>query len=150
MILKRRWSLMAVGLAAAFAAGFAVRGFVPGEPVAYAQAQPRVRAAHLHGARRQARRAAQALPRATGAEVLPAPGLANVSYREPMDAPLSQTTMADMIGIPEPRRGQEELGFVPGDQDWAQSGQGVRRRPGEDRVGVLRARGLFTSEVGGR
>src|ERR1044071_7873722 len=87
-------------LAAALAPGFAVRGLVPGEPVAYAQGNrvfelrtytvPADKLEALHKRFRD-----ETVPK-----FFPRHGMANVWYGKPLDAPLSQTTMTYMIAFP--------------------------------------------------
>jgi hypothetical protein len=108
----------AVALAAAFAAGFAVRGLLPSEPVAYAQSNrvfelrtytvPADKLDALHKRFRD-----QTVPK-----FFPRHGMANVWYGKPMDAPLSQTTMTYMIGFPSREAAKKSWDSFRADQDW--------------------------------
>ena len=109
----------ALGLAVAFAAGFAVRGLVPGEPLAYAQGNrvfelrtytvPADKLDALHKRFRD-----ETVPK-----FFPKHGMANVWYGKPMDAPLSQTTMTYMIAFPSREAAKKSWDSFRADQDWA-------------------------------
>jgi hypothetical protein len=109
----------AAGLAVAFAAGFAVRGLVPAEPVAFAQGNrvfelrtytvPADRLDALHKRFRDE----------TVTKFFPKHGMANVWYGKPMDAPLSQTTMTYMIAFPSREAAKKSWDSFRADQDWA-------------------------------
>ena len=111
--------LTAIGLTAAFAAGFAVRGFVPGEPVAIAQGNrvfelrtstvPADKLDALHTRFRTE----------TAPKFFPRHGMANVWYGKPLDAPLSQTTMAYMIAFPSRDAAKKSWDSFRADQEWA-------------------------------
>ena len=107
------------GLAVAFAAGFAVRGLVPGEPVAYAQGNrvfelrtytvPADKLDALHKRFRD-----ETVPK-----FFPKHGMANVWYGRPVDAPQSQTTMTYMIAFPSREAAKKSWDSFRADQDWA-------------------------------
>ena len=107
------------GLAVAFAAGFAVRGLLPGEPVAFAQSNrvfelrtytvPADKLDALHKRFRD-----ETVPK-----FFPKHGMANVWYGKPMDAPLSQTTMTYMIAFPSREAAKKSWDSFRADQDWA-------------------------------
>ena len=111
--------LAAAGLTVAFAAGFAVRGLVPGEPVAHAQSNrvfelrtytvPADKLDLLHKRFRD-----ETVPK-----FFPRHGMANVWYGKPMDAPLSQTTMTYMIAFPSREAAKKSWDSFRADQDWA-------------------------------
>jgi hypothetical protein len=111
--------LAAAGLTLAFAGGFAVRGLVPGEPVAYAQSNrvfelrtytvPADKLEALHKRFRD-----ETVPK-----FFPRHGMANVWYGKPMDAPLSQTTMTYMIAFPSREAAKKSWDSFRADQDWA-------------------------------
>lgn len=111
--------LAAVGLTAAFAAGFAVRGVVPGEPVAFAQGNrvfelrtytvPADKLDALHTRFRTE----------TVTKFFPRHGMANVWYGKPLDAPLAQTTMAYMIAFPSREAAKKSWDSFRADQEWA-------------------------------
>ena len=108
-----------VGLAVAFAAGFAVRGLVPGEPVAFAQGNrvfelrtytvPADKLEALHKRFRD-----ETVPK-----FFPRHGMANVWYGKPLDAPQSQTTMTYMIAFPSREAAKKSWDSFRADQDWA-------------------------------
>jgi len=108
-----------VGLAVAFAAGFAVRGLLPGEPVAFAQSNrvfelrtytvPADKLDALHKRFRD-----ETVPK-----FFPKHGMANVWYGKPLDAPLSQTTMTYMIAFPSREAAKKSWDSFRADQDWA-------------------------------
>ena len=111
--------LAAVGLTMAFAAGFAVRGFVPGEPVAFAQGNrvfelrtytvPADKLDALHKRFRDE----------TVTRFFPRHGMANVWYGKPLDAPLSQTTMTYMIAFPSRDAAKKSWDAFRADPEWA-------------------------------
>ena len=108
-----------VALAAAFAAGFALRGLVPGEPVAFAQGNrvfelrtytvPADRLDALHKRFRDE----------TVTRFFPRHGMANVWYGKPLDAPLSQTTMTYMIAFPSREAAKKSWDSFRADPEWA-------------------------------
>jgi hypothetical protein len=111
--------LAIAGLAVAFAAGFAMRGIVPGEPVAYAQT-PRVfelrtytvadadKLALLHKRFRDE----------TVTKFFPRHGMTNVWYGKPMDAPQSQNSMTYMIAFPSREAAKKSWDSFRADQEW--------------------------------
>ena len=111
--------LTAVGLTLAFAAGCAMRGFVPGEPVAFAQGNrvfelrtytvPADKLDALHKRFRDE----------TVTKFFPRHGMANVWYGKPLDAPLSQTTMAYMIAFPSREAAKKSWDSFRADPEWA-------------------------------
>ena len=121
--------LVVAGLAMAFVAGFALRGLVPGEPVAYAQA-PRVfelrtytvsdpsKLEPLHKRFRDQ----------TLTKFFPRHGMQSVWYGRPMDAPLSQNTMVYMIAFPSRDAAKKSWDAFRADAEWtkvaAESGVG--------------------------
>ena len=108
-----------VGLAVAFAAGFAVRGLLPGEPVAFAQSNrvfelrtytvPADKLDALHKRFRD-----ETVPK-----FFPKHGMANVWYGKPLDAPLAQTTMAYMIAFPSREAAKKSWDSFRADPEWA-------------------------------
>ena len=111
--------LAAIGLTAAFAAGFAVRGFVPGEPVAFAQGNrvfelrtytvPADKLEALHKRFRDE----------TVTKFFPRHGMANVWYGKPLDAPASQTSMTYMIAFPSREAAKKSWDSFRADPEWA-------------------------------
>ena len=111
--------LTGIGIVVAFAAGFAVRAVVPGEPVAFAQGNrvfelrtytvPADKLDALHKRFRD-----ETVPK-----FFPRHGMANVWYGKPMDAPLSQTTMTYMIAFPSREAAKKSWDSFRADQEWA-------------------------------
>jgi hypothetical protein len=131
--------LAAAGADGGVCAGFAVRGCVPGEPVAFAQGNRVFELRTYTSADGKLDALHKRFRDETVPKFFPRHGMANVWYGKPMDAPLSQNSMTYHDRVPEPRRRQEELGCVPRRSGMGQGGRRVRGRPGEDRVGLLRA-----------
>ena len=110
-----------VALAAAFAAGFALRGLVPGEPVAFAQGNrvfelrtytvPADKLDALHKRFRDE----------TVTRFFPRHGMANVWYGKPLDAPLSQNTMAYMIAFPSREAAKKSWDSFRADPEWTKA-----------------------------
>ena len=91
-------SMMSVlGLAAAFAAGFAVKTAMPGEVVVYAQAKPRVYELRTYTAIEGRLDALHARFKDHLLGFFQKHGMTNVVYFKPMDAPLSQNTMMYLL-----------------------------------------------------
>ena len=111
--------LAAAGLTAAFVAGFAVRGWVPGEPVAYAQA-PRVFELRTYTVADGKLEALHTRFRdETVPKFFPRHGMANVWYGKPLDAPLSQNTMTYMIAFPSREAAKNSWDAFRADPEWA-------------------------------
>jgi hypothetical protein len=89
--------LSVFALAAVFAAGFAVRGPLPGEAVAHAQARPRVYELRTYTAVDGRLDALHARFRDHLLGFFKKHGMTNVVYFKPMDAPLSQTTLIYLL-----------------------------------------------------
>jgi len=113
--------LAAAGLTAAFVAGFAVRGWVPGEPVAYAQA-PRVFELRTYTV---ADGKLDALHKRfrdeTVPKFFPRHGMTNIWYGKPLDAPLSQNTMAYMIAFPSREAAKKSWDSFRADPEWTKA-----------------------------
>jgi hypothetical protein len=111
--------LVAAGLMAAFAAGFAVRGVVPGEPVAYAQA-PRVFELRTYTVEDGKLDALHKRFRdETVPKFFPRHGMANVWYGKPLDAPRSQNSMTYMIAFPSRDAAKKSWDTFRADPEWA-------------------------------
>jgi hypothetical protein len=113
--------LVTLGLAAAFAAGFAIRGVVPGEPVAYAQANRvfELRTYTVEDGKLDAlhtRFREQTLPK-----FFKKHGMTSIWYGKPMDAPLSQNTMAYLIAFPSRDAAKKSWDAFRADQEWAKA-----------------------------
>jgi len=112
--------LALASLAVAFAAGFAVRGIVPGEPVAYAQA-PRVFELRTYTVADADKLAAlhKRFRDETVTKFFPRHGMANVWYGKPMDAPQSQNSMTYMIAFPSRDAAKKSWDSFRADPEWA-------------------------------
>lgn len=112
--------LIGVGLMMAFGAGFAVRGVVPGEPVAYAQGN---RVFELRTYTVSDPSKLDPLHKRFRDETLtkffPRHGMTSVWYGKPMDAPLSQNTMTYMIAFPSREAAKKSWDSFRADQEWA-------------------------------
>jgi hypothetical protein len=115
--------LITVGLAVAFAAGFGLRGLVPGEPVAYAQA-PRVFELRTYTVADSSKldllhkRFREQTPK-----FFKAHGMQSVWYGKPMDAPLSQNTMVYMIAFPSRDAAKKSWDEFRADPEWTKVAQ---------------------------
>ena len=111
--------LTAGGVMVAFAAGFALRGFMPGEPVAFAQgsrvfelrtytvADGKLDALHTR------------FRDETVTKFFPKHGMANVWYGKPMDAPASRNSMTYMIAFPSRDAAKKSWDSFRADPEWA-------------------------------
>ena len=97
MTAMKKTLVSVIGLAVAFAAGFAARGGVPGEAVALAQAKPRVYELRTYTAVEGKLDALHARFRDHILGLFKKHGMTSVVYFKPMDAPLSQTTMIYLL-----------------------------------------------------
>jgi len=110
--------LVALGLAGAFAAGFAMRGVVPGEPVAYAQSNRvfELRTYTVGDGK------LDALHKRFRDETLPkffkTHGMTSIWYGKPMDAPLSQNTMAYLLAFPSRDAAKKSWDAFRADPEW--------------------------------
>jgi hypothetical protein len=111
--------LVVLGLAAAFAAGFAMRGVVPGEPVAYAQSNRvfELRTYTVGDGK------LDALHKRFRDETLPkffkTHGMTSIWYGKPLDAPLSQNTMAYLLAFPSRDAAKKSWDAFRADPEWA-------------------------------
>jgi hypothetical protein len=112
--------LAAAALTVAFAAGFAVRGVVPGEPVAYAQA-PRVFELRTYTVADSGKLDAlhKRFRDETVTRFFPRHGMTNVWYGKPMDAPQSQNSMTYMIAFPSREAAKKSWDSFRADPVWA-------------------------------
>lgn len=111
--------VMTVALAAAFAGGFAVRGFVPGEPVAYAQGNRVFELRTYTAADGKLEALHKRFREETVPKFFPRHGLTNIWYGKPLDAPQSQNTMAYIIAFPSREAAKKSWDSFRADQEWA-------------------------------
>ena len=111
--------LVGAGLMVAFAAGFALRGVVPGEPVALAQGN-RVFELRTYTVADADKLAAlhKRFRDETVTKFFPRHGMANVWYGRPMDAPASQNSMTYMIAFPSRDAAKKSWDAFRADGEW--------------------------------
>jgi NIPSNAP. len=110
--------LAAVGLTAAFLAGFAVRGVVPGEPVAFAQGNRVFELRTYTVADGKLDALHKRFRDETVPKFFPRHGMANVWYGKPMDAPLAQNSMTYMIAFPSREAAKKSWDSFRADPEW--------------------------------
>lgn len=110
--------VMTVALAAAFAGGFAVRGFVPGEPVAYAQGNRVFELRTYTAADGKLEALHKRFREETVPKFFPRHGMTNIWYGKPLDAPQSQNTMAYIIAFPSREAAKKSWDSFRADQEW--------------------------------
>ena len=115
--MKKIWMLGA--LAIAFAAGFQLRGVVPGEPVAYAQASGRVFELRTYTAVDAEKLAAlHARFKNHTLRLFEKHGMQNIGYWKPMDAPLSSNTMIYIIAHKSREAAKQSWTAFRNDPEW--------------------------------
>src|SRR5215470_11538830 len=110
--------LSVLGLAVAFAAGFAARGAMPGEAVVQAQAKPRVYELRTYTAAEGKLDALHARFRDHILGFFKKHGMTSVVYFKPMDAPLSQTTMIYLLSHESREAAAKSWAAFRDDPDW--------------------------------
>jgi hypothetical protein len=110
--------LTVVGLAGAFSAGFATRGAMPGEAVAYAQSKPRVYELRTYTAIEGRLDALHARFKDHLLGFFQKHGMTNVVYFKPMDAPLSQTTMLYLVSHESRESAAKSWSAFQNDPEW--------------------------------
>jgi len=111
--------LIAGGLMVAFAAGFALRGFVPGEPVAFAQGNRVFELRTYTVADGKLDALHKRFRDETVPKFFPRHGMANVWYGKPLDAPASQNSMTYMIAFPSREAAKKSWDAFRADPEWA-------------------------------
>jgi len=112
---------MIVGAAvlAAFAGGFVLRGVVPGEPVAYAQAGGRVFELRTYTATDAGKlEALHARFKNHTLRLFEKHGIQNVGYWKPMDAPASGTTMVYIVAHKSREAAKQSWSAFLNDPEW--------------------------------
>ena len=130
---KIMWS--GVGLAAAFLAGFAVRGVMPGEAVAHAQAT-RVFELRTYTAGEGKLDLLHARFRNHTLRIFQRHGMTNVWYGKPMDAPLSQDTLIYVLAHQSREAATKSWDSFRADTEW----QRVAKESG---VGAVKVQSVF-------
>lgn len=113
---KMMWS--SLGLAAAFLAGFAARGVMPGASTAHAQAAPRVFELRTYTPAEGKLDLLHARFRHHTLRIFQRHGMANVWYGKPMDAPLSQTTLIYMLAHQSREAAKKSWDGFRADTEW--------------------------------
>jgi hypothetical protein len=111
--------LIAGGLMVAFAAGFALRGVVPAEPVAFAQGNRVFELRTYTVADGKLDALHKRFRDETVTKFFPKHGMANVWYGRPMDAPASQNSMTYMIAFPSRDAAKKSWDSFRADPEWA-------------------------------
>ena len=115
--MKKIWMLGS--LVIAFAAGFQVRGVLPGEPVAYAQASGRVFEMRTYTAVDAEKLAAlHARFKNHTLRLFEKHGMQNIGYWKPMDAPLSGTTMIYIVAHKSREAAKQSWSAFLKDPEW--------------------------------
>jgi hypothetical protein len=131
---KMTWS--SVGLAAAFLAGFAARGVMPGESVAQAQAAPRVFELRTYTPAEGKLEALHARFRNHTVRIFQRHGMTNVWYGKPIDAPMSQTTLIYLLAHQSREAAKQSWDAFRADPEW----QRVAKESG---VGPVKVESVF-------
>jgi hypothetical protein len=114
----KKTMLSVLGLAAAFAAGFAVRGGMPGEVVAHAQAKPRVYELRTYTANPGKLDLLHSRFKEHIMGFFQKHGMTNVVYFKPMDEPLSQTTLIYLVSHESREAAAKSWDGFRNDPDW--------------------------------
>jgi hypothetical protein len=131
---KMLWSV--VGLTAAFVAGFAARGVLPGETVANAQAAPRVFELRTYTPEPGKLDLLHARFRNHTLRIFQRHGMTNVWYGKPMDAPMSQTNLIYLLAHQSREAAKKSWDSFRADAEWA----GVAKASG---VGPVKVESVF-------
>ena len=107
-----------LGLIAAFAAGFAARGALPGETVTHAQTRPRVYELRTYTAVEGRLDALHARFKDHLLGFFQKHGMTNVVYFKPMDAPLSQTTLIYLVSHESREAAARSWSAFQNDAEW--------------------------------
>jgi hypothetical protein len=107
-----------LGLIAAFAAGFVVRGVLPGEAVTRAQTRSRVYELRTYTAAEGRLDALHARFKDHILGFFQKHGMTNVVYFKPMDAPLSQTTLIYLLSHESRESAAKSWAAFRDDPDW--------------------------------
>lgn len=114
----RKTILTMAACAATFALGFAARGFVPGEPVAYAQGN-RVFELRTYTVPEGKLDALHARFRNHTPRFFQRHGMTQVWYGKTLDAPASTTTMTYLLAFPSREAATKAWASFRQDQEWA-------------------------------
>ena len=105
-------------VAVAFAAGFAIRGVMPGETVALAQAKPRVYELRTYTAVPGRLDALHARFKDHLLGFFQKHGMTNVVYFKPMDAPLAQSTLIYLVSHESREAAAKSWSAFQNDAEW--------------------------------
>jgi hypothetical protein len=130
---KMTWSCIAL---AAFAAGFAVRGVMPGESVALAQAPTRVFELRTYTAGEGKLDLLHARFRDHTVRLFQRHGITNLFYGKPMDAPLSQDTLVYLLAHDSREAAKTSWDAFRADPEWQQAAK-------ESGVGPVKVESVF-------
>jgi len=114
--MTKQWTMVA--LVAAFAGGFVVRGVVPVEPVAHAQAAGRVFELRTYTTNPGKLDALHARFRNHTLRIFEKHGMQNVAYFRPMDAPLADNTLVYIIAHKSREAAKESWSAFSKDPEW--------------------------------
>ena len=126
--MKRR-CLLLTALVATFAAGFLVRGVVPGEPVAHAQTPARVFEMRTYVVPEASLAPLNARFRDHTMRLFQKHGITNIGYFTPMDEVKKKTTLVYLIAHPSQEKAAENWAAFGKDPEWqaAAKASGVPR-----------------------
>ena len=127
-MMVKRLSVIAV-LAMTFGAGFLVRGVLPGEPVAHAQAGGRVFELRTYVVPADKLAPLNTRFKDHTMRLFQKHGITNIGYFTPMDAPKSTNTLVYLIAHPSREKAAENWKAFQTDPDWqaAAKASGVPR-----------------------
>jgi hypothetical protein len=114
----KKTMMSVLGLAAAFAAGFATNSWLPGEAVAQAQSRPRVYELRTYTAADGKLDLLHSRFKTHIMGFFQKHGMTNVIYFKPMDAPLSQTTMIYLLSHESRETAAKSWEAFRNDPDW--------------------------------
>src|SRR5262245_21231837 len=114
--MKKQWTIVA--FVAAFAGGFVVRGIVPLEPIAHAQAAGRVFELRTYTTNPGKLDALHARFRNQTLRIFEKHGMQNVAYFRPMDAPLADNTLGYIIAHKSREAAKESWSAFTKDPEW--------------------------------
>jgi hypothetical protein len=114
----KKTMLSVLGLAAAFAAGFATKTVVPGEAVVHAQAKPRVYELRTYTAIEGRLDALHGRFKDHLLGFFQKHGMTNVIYFKPMDAPLSQNTLIYLVSHESRESAKKSWAAFQNDPEW--------------------------------
>lgn len=127
--MKKMWTVAAM-MAPAFAAGFLAGGILPGEPMAHAQAAPKVYELRTYTVPDDKLSSLHARFRNHTMRVFQQHGMTNVAYFKPQDALKSQNTLVYLISHPSRDAATRNWAAFAKDPEW----QRIAKESGVGRV----------------